>query len=67
MLRVNPDDRAVRAVEFAVRNVGIAAVLALTTFRRPEFTAFGALFVLFQFPLVVLMLLCYRTARRRPR
>jgi hypothetical protein len=28
MLRVNPVDRAVRAVEFAVRNVGIAAVSA---------------------------------------
>jgi bile acid:Na+ symporter, BASS family len=67
MLRVDPGDRAVLAVEFAVRNVGIAAVLALTTFRRPEFAAFGALFVLFQFPLVALMLLCHRTAHRRPR
>ena len=67
MLRGKPVDRMVLAVEFAVRNVGIAAVLALTTFRRPEFAAFGALFVLFQFPLVALMLLCYRTARRRPK
>ena len=67
MLRVNPVDRAVLAAEFAVRNVGIAAVLALTTFRRPEFAVFGALFVLCQFPLVALMLLCYRTVRRRPR
>jgi BASS family bile acid:Na+ symporter len=67
MLRVDPVDRAVLAVEFAVRNVGIAAVLAFATFRRPEFAAFGVLFVLFQFPLIALMLLCHRTVRRWPR
>ncbi len=56
-LRLNPTDRAVLAVEFAVRNVGIAAVLALTTFRQQEFAAFGALFVLLQAPLLLPVLL----------
>ena len=38
-------------------NVGIAAVLALTTFQQQEFAAFGALFVLFQAPLLLAVLL----------
>jgi BASS family bile acid:Na+ symporter len=61
LLPWNGPDRAVLAIEFAVRNVGIAAVLALTTFRQPEFAAFGALFLLLQFPVLMLALL----ARRR--
>ena len=56
-LRLNPTDRAVLAVEFGVRNVGIAPVLALTTFRQQEFAAFGALFVLLQAPLLLTVLL----------
>jgi bile acid:Na+ symporter, BASS family len=52
--------RAVFAVEFSVRNVGIAAVLALTTFQQPEFAAFGALFLVIQFPLLVLASLLIR-------
>jgi BASS family bile acid:Na+ symporter len=56
-LRLNHTDRAVLAVEFAVRNVGIAAVLALTTFHQQEFAAFGALFVLLQAPLLLPVLL----------
>lgn len=54
-------DRAVLALEFAVRNVAIAAVLALGTFRQPEFAAFGVLFLLFQLPILILTML----ARRR--
>lgn len=56
-LRLNPTDRAVLAVEFAVRNVGIAAVLALTTFHQQEFAAFGALFVLIEAPILLGVLL----------
>jgi len=56
LLRLNPAGRAVLAIEFAVRNVGIAALLALTTFQQPEFAAFGALFVLLQAPVLILAL-----------
>lgn len=49
-------DRNVFAIEFAVRNVGIAAVVAATVLGRPEFVIFGALFVVIQFPLVMLLL-----------
>jgi BASS family bile acid:Na+ symporter len=55
------DDRYVFSVEFSVRNIGIAAVVAATTLGRPEFVIFGALFVVFQFPLIMLLLLGPRT------
>lgn len=59
-LHLNQTDRAVLAIEFAVRNVGIAALLALATFQQPEFAAFGALFLLFQTPVLILALLLRR-------
>lgn len=61
--------RAVFAVEFSVRNVGIAAVLALTTLQQPGFAAFGALFLVIQFPLLALASFLTRKTgpARRPR
>jgi len=63
ILQMNGTDRAVLAIEFAVRNVGIAALLAVTTFQQPEFAAFGALFLLFQAPVLILALWL---SRRKP-
>ena len=60
ILQLNHADRAVLAIEFGVRNVGIAALLALATFQQPEFAAFGALFLLFQAPVLILALLFRR-------
>lgn len=56
-LRLSGADRTVVAVEFATRNVGIAALLALGALQQPEFAAFGALFLLFQAPILLLFLL----------
>ena len=66
LLRLNRTDRAVLAVEFGVRNVGIAALLALTTFQQPEFAAFGALFVLLQAPVLIAVLLLRRRTQHLP-
>jgi BASS family bile acid:Na+ symporter len=52
-------DRYTFAMEFAVRNVGAAALVAASTLGRPEFVAFGALFVLYQFPMIALLLYVY--------
>jgi len=60
LLRQSAVDRKVFSVEFAVRNVGAAAVVAATTLGRPEFVIFGALFVIFQFPVILLVLLSGR-------
>jgi len=57
VLDLDRGDRAVLAIEFAVRNVGIAALLAVTTFHQPEFAVFSAFFVLFQVPVLLLAVL----------
>jgi BASS family bile acid:Na+ symporter len=58
MLKLDGSDRAVLAIEFGVRNAGIAGLLAVTTLQQPEFVVFSAFFVLLQAPvlLVVVML-----------
>ncbi len=66
LLHLNRTDRAVLAIEFGVRNVGIAALLALATFQQPEFAAFGALFVLLQAPVLILVLLLRRYTQPIP-
>ncbi len=66
LLQLNRTDRAVLAIEFGVRNVGIAALLALTTFQEPEFAAFGALFVLLQAPVLILTLLLRQHIQHLP-
>ena len=55
LLGLQAVDRYVFSVEFAVRNIGAAALVASSTLGHPEFVAFGALFVVFQFPMVVLL------------
>lgn len=57
VLRLGRVDRAVLAVEFAVRNVGIASVVALATFQQEEIVAFAGLFVTMQAPLLLAGLL----------
>ncbi|MCP3880255.1 MAG: hypothetical protein GY701_17975 [Sulfitobacter sp.] len=56
ILRMGASDRYVLSIEFAVRNVGAAALVASSTLNRPEFLAFGALFVVVQFPLITLLM-----------
>lgn len=58
--RMREDQRYATAIEFAVRNAGIAAVVAASSLGRPELAAFSALFVVFQFPIVVFLLGLYR-------
>ncbi|MGB5276746.1 MAG: bile acid:sodium symporter [Gammaproteobacteria bacterium] len=65
VLRMGASDRYVLSIEFAVRNVGAAALVASSTLNRPEFLAFGALFVVVQFPLVMLLMKT-RTKRGAP-
>ena len=60
LLRQESGDRYVFSVEYAVRNVGVAAIVAATALGRPEFVIFGALFVVFQFPLIMLLLFVRR-------
>lgn len=62
-LKLSRLDHGVVAVEFATRNVGIAALLAVFTLQQPEFAAFGALCLVFQAPLLLLSLLMEQRQR----
>jgi len=61
ILGMERDERYVFAIEFAIRNIGAAALVAASTLGHPEFLAFGALFVVFQFPLIAVLLYRYRS------
>jgi len=63
LTKQNGVERYTFAVEFSVRNVGIAAVVAATALGHPEFVIFGALFVVIQFPLIMLLLFSHRAFR----
>ncbi len=65
LLNMNTNDRYATTIEFAVRNAGIAAVVAASSLGRPEFAAFGALFVVFQFPIVLVLINFYRVRQNR--
>lgn len=65
LFKMKPDQRYTTAIEFAVRNAGIAAVVAASGLGRPEFAAFSALFVVFQFPIVICLIGLYRINRNR--
>jgi bile acid:Na+ symporter, BASS family len=54
------DGRRVFAIEFAIRNLGAAALIASASLGRPDFLAFGAIFVGVQLPIVLLLLLAWR-------
>jgi bile acid:Na+ symporter, BASS family len=66
MLHLDRSDRAVLAIEFAVRNAGIAALLAVATFQQREFAVFSALFVLLQAPVLLLAVMLRRRMTGMP-
>ena len=54
--KMNTSQRYVTAIEFPVRNAGIAAIVATVYLGHPEYAAFSALFVVFQLPVMTIVL-----------
>lgn len=48
------------AIEFSVKNVGLAAIVALSGFHRPEFAVFAAAYLVTGYPLAVVAALAWR-------
>lgn len=59
-IKMDVELRYVTVIEFAVRNAGIAAVVATVYLWHPEYAAFSALFVVIQFPLIFLLINFYQ-------
>ena len=66
---LKPRDRFTLLCEFAVRNLAIATLVAVTLLGRTDFVAFAAVLFLVQTPLLLLAVALYRrwTALPRPR
>lgn len=63
VLKLPPADRFTLLVEFAVRNLAIAMVIAVTFLHQPDFVAFGALALFGQASLLGLAVRSYRLTR----
>jgi BASS family bile acid:Na+ symporter len=59
-LKMNPGERMVLPLEYAIHNLGIAAIISAVCFDRPEFLTFAGLFVVLQFVLISSGLLLFR-------
>ncbi|MEE8312086.1 MAG: bile acid:sodium symporter [Candidatus Binatia bacterium] len=53
-------DRFTMAIEFSVKNVGLAAIVAISALGRPELAVFAGAYVLTGYPLAVLASLAFR-------
>jgi len=64
-LRLKAGERMVLPLEYAIHNLGIAAIIAATALGRPEFLTFAGLFVVLQFVLISVGLLCFQLLIRQ--
>jgi len=64
LLGLGGPDAFTMVVEFAVKNVGLAAIVALSGFGRPEFAIFAGSYILTGYPLAALAALVYRRVTR---
>ncbi len=61
-----PRERFTLLPTFACRNLGVAAIVAVTSLGRPEFLGFAALFFLTQLPLTLLAVAAFRAGQGQP-
>ncbi len=66
VLKLQGWDKMVLPFEYAIHNLGIAAVIAATCLGRPEFLTFAGLFVVLQFVLISAGLLFHRLMKTTP-
>jgi len=64
LLGLNGPDAFTMVVEYAVKNVGLAAIVALSGFGRPDFAIFAGSYILTGYPLAALAALVYRRVSR---
>ncbi|MEE4236966.1 MAG: bile acid:sodium symporter [Anderseniella sp.] len=57
---LQPDEAFTLLIEFSVRNVGLAAIVALAVLERPDLAVFFGAYVLVGYPLAGLVSLAYR-------
>src|SRR5262249_45457780 len=67
MLRLKPKDSATVSITFAVRNVALAAAIAITLLNRIEYGVFATVYLLTEVPLLVVVAgICRRWVMQGP-
>ena len=61
--RLAAADRFTFLIEYSVKNVGLAAIVAIAGFQRPELAVFAGAYVVIAYPLAVLLCLGFRRLR----
>ena len=61
ILKLKDGEKMVLPLEYAIHNLGIAAIIAATCLGRPEFLTFAGLFVVLQFVLISAGLILFRS------
>ena len=64
MLRLDRADRFTFAIEFSAKNVGMAAIVALAGFQRPDLAVFAGAYVAVGYPMAVVASLVFRRLQR---
>jgi BASS family bile acid:Na+ symporter len=64
LLRLSSGDRFALTVEFSIRNMGVAALVAVTLLGDTEFIVFGAVYFITELPIVLLAALGFRRHQR---
>jgi len=63
LLRLSAGDRFAVAIEFSIRNMGVAALVAVTLLGYTEFIVFGAVYFVTELPIILLAVLGFRRRR----
>jgi BASS family bile acid:Na+ symporter len=61
LLKLCRSDEAVVVIEFPVRNLALAALIAVTVFQNSDYLLFAAIFFIIQTPIMLLITAYYRT------
>jgi BASS family bile acid:Na+ symporter len=67
LLRLTGSDCFALAIEFSIRNMGVAALVAVTLLGNTEFIVFGAVYFVTEIPLILLAVLGFRRSRQARR
>lgn len=65
LLRASPQDVVTLAIEFTVRNLGLAAAIAVAVLHQVEFAVFATVYFLIQVPLLLTVAFVFRSRGRR--
>lgn len=61
LLKLRQSDEAVVVIEFPVRNLALAALIAINVFQNSDYLLFAAIFFIIQTPIMLLITAYYRT------